>query len=242
MRYLRLFISLILAAAPNMVLADCVLLLHGLGRSSLSLLLVNEVLTRKGYRTVLINYPSTKASIETLAKDVLPNGFRICSGEKTHIVTHSMGGILVRYWLAQNKPTNLGRIVMMGPPNHGSQLVDVLGDLLPFEWINGPAGLELSQNGVTVSLPRIDFDLGVIAGSQSLNPVYSALIEGADDGKVSISSTAVEGMNDHIIRSVTHTFMMNPPIVIAQVLNYLEDGKFDHGLTKKAALKKLIGD
>ena len=118
---------------------------------------------------------------------------------------------------------------------------DVLGDIPPFKWINGPAGLELGQDGVILRLPDVDFDLGVIAGSQTVNPAYSALIDGRDDGKVAVASTKVDGMNDHIILPVTHTFMMNSPAVMAQVLIYLETGRFDPSLTDMAALMRVLG-
>jgi hypothetical protein len=125
---------------------------------------------------------------------------------------------------------------MLGPPNHGSEIVDTFGELALFEWINGPAGLELGTDGITETLPAVTFPLGVIAGDISLNPVYSALVEGRDDGKVSIQSTKVAGMTDHVVVRTSHTFMMNNPLVIAQVRAFLSTGSFDHSKTLRDAV------
>lgn len=212
---------------------DCVVLIHGLARTHRSMNTLKNKLEQNGYTVINHNYPSREESITTLAatieepiaacKQALP------AVEQIHFVTHSLGGILLRSYLNQHTLSELGRVVMMGPPNQGSEVVDKLKGIVGFEILNGPAGQELGTDELSTpkQLGQVKFELGVIAGDKTVNPILSQLLPKPNDGKVSVESTKVEGMKDHIVLPVTHTFMMKNKEVIHQINTFLRTGAFD---------------
>ncbi len=206
-----------------------VVLLHGLARTKRSFKRLENSLIEHGYQVVNVGYPSTKMPIEQLADEAISKALARCQDAKQiHFVTHSMGGILLRQYLKQHTMESLARVVMLGPPNHGSEVVDVLKNVVGFKFINGPAGLQLGtdSHSLVKQLGPATFELGVIAGTRSVNLLLSTLLPRPNDGKVSVESTRLEGMSQHLQLPVTHSFMMQNRQVITHVLHFLKHGSF----------------
>lgn len=209
--------------------ADCTVLLHGLARSSVSMNKIESALSEAGYTVVNYGYPSTKFDIPTLAEKHLPLAIKKCGHSKRiNFVTHSMGAIILRQFLDLHELEALHRVVMLGPPNHGSEVVDELKDVPGFELINGPAGMQLGtkEQDLPNTLGSAQGEVGIIAGASSINLILSLYLPEPNDGKVSVESTKLSGMKDHLVVDVSHPFLMYNKQVIEQVIAFLSDGKF----------------
>jgi triacylglycerol lipase len=211
---------------------DYVVLLHGIGRTKVTMTLLEVYLSGRGYEVINIDYQSREKSIEGLVEDIdkILQGKRLDPFKKIHFVGYSLGGLVIRAYILKHKPKNLGRVVMMGTPNHGSEVADFLKDNYFYKEFFGPAGQELitDQSKLAKLYGKVDYDLGIIAGNLSIDPISSYIITGEDDGKVSVAGTKLEGMKDHIIVSATHTFMTNNPVVMRQVESFIKNGEFLH--------------
>lgn len=214
---------------------ECVVLLHGLGRTARSMDAVEEALVKEGYRTINSDYPSQDERIETLALITIPNSIHKCNIQPTrkiHFVTHSMGGILIRFFLRDYVIEDLGRIVMLSPPNQGSEVVDHLKDWTIYKWYNGPAGQQLGTgpDSLVMQLGAVDYPVGIITGNDPsvFDFWFEDLIPGPDDGKVSVEKAKVEGMTDFLVLPYSHTYIMQEEEVIQQILRFLRDQKFVH--------------
>ncbi|MCC6597963.1 MAG: alpha/beta hydrolase [Alphaproteobacteria bacterium] len=213
-----------------------IVLLHGILRSRTDMLPLSRFFKKQGYETANILYPSRILDLKGLSEFVaekirLHTNYR--ADRPLHFVTHSMGGLIARYYIDRYAPENLGRVVMLSPPNMGSDLADaldgniVLGPL--YRRAFGPASGQLTTKYLHTDA-AIAYPLGIIAGSRSINPLSPFLLSrrkfGPHDGIVPVARTKIEGMSDHITLPTTHTFMMFNPAVMRQTLCFLQNGRF----------------
>jgi pimeloyl-ACP methyl ester carboxylesterase len=218
------------ATAPE---PDCVVLLHGIGMRGYVMKQIESALTDQGYRVVNISYPSREMPFEQLAGEYLPAQLKahdVARAPRLNFVTHSLGSLIVRKFIHDARPANLGRVVMIGPPNHGSTAADeAKGFALLSEFLGeNLARLGTGENSIARTLGPADFEVGVIAGEVAINPVFGNVLEGKNDGAVTVESAKLEGMRDFIVVPYSHTVMLWRDEVIQQTVTFLREGKFKH--------------
>lgn len=211
---------------------DTVVLVHGLGRSPRSLLAVRWSLWRSGYRVVSVRYPSRRVTVQEAVDEwLVPALERLVlePGSRVHFVTHSLGGILFRAW-ARKRPSEfpLGRTVMLGPPNQGSEVLEALSRHRWVRRLLGPVVEELGAN--ERSLPRqlgaVPPDTGIIMGNRAVIPFFREILGPESDGIVTVAGGWVAGQADFMVTAADHTFMMWRPQVLQAVNRFLKEGCF----------------
>ena len=211
-------------------MSDGVILLHGIGRGASSLSSLASRLDTAGYRPLNLDYPSRSRDLAELADWLQARAGAWCERQaRVHFVTHSMGGLLARAFVARHRPRRLGRIVMLAPPNQGSEIADLLVATRAYRAVFGPAGAQLGTRRDAATLALLapsDCEIGIIAGSRALDPAGWAYLPKPNDGKVTVAATQLEGMADHIVVPATHSFIMRHPAAIRATLDFLRDGRF----------------
>ena len=233
--HLSLVLGLLLLAGPAVALAehepDSVVLLHGLGRGPWVMKLLERRLSDAGYRVHNLGYPRRANSMDEIVAEVHRQFLECCQpdGGRIHFVTHSLGALVIRAYLAKHAPPKLGRIVMLAPPNGGSEIVDRFRGWWLFRTLLGPMAPQLGTGpeDLPARLPVPDCDVGVIAGDRWINPVGRFVLPPPHDGTVSVARTHLTGMKDHLVLPHTHTFIMNSTRVAREIVHFLRHGRFE---------------
>jgi pimeloyl-ACP methyl ester carboxylesterase len=206
-----------------------VILLHGILRTKRSMQGIAAYLYKNHYEVLNINYPSCKLDIMGLANLIEPQVKDFCTKvTKVHFVGYSMGGLIIRTYLNSHRPINLGRIVMLGTPNQGSEIADFLQRFWIYKTLYGPSGQQLitDQTAFKNIFGSVDYDLGIIAGKSRFNFIGSKIIGNDSDGRVSIASTKIQGMKDHIVINAGHTMLAANRKVWQLTISFLNKGAF----------------
>ena len=218
--------------APADATQDGVVLLHGISRTLRSFRKMQASVEAAGYATLNVGYASRSKALEALAEDIHPAIQRFTDriDGSVHFVCHSMGGLLARVYIARHRPQRLGRVVMLGTPNSGSEIADRLKNFGVYRAFFGPAGQQLGTQrdaAIEALFPPVDYPAGIIAGNRSIYPIASALLPKPHDGRVSVANTKLDGMADHIMIRTSHPWLPRNSIAIAQTIAFLRGGRFD---------------
>ncbi len=209
-----------------------VVLLHGIARGARSLRRMQTALNVAGFATLNLDYQSRAKSLEALVNDISPAITKFASDldGPMHFVAHSMGGLLARAYLAKHTPPRPGRVILLGPPNNGSEIADRFRHFAMYRAFFGPAGQQLTTTldaATKALLPAPNYPLGIIAGSRSVYPIASRFLPSPNDGRVSVASTKLDGMTDHIVIPTAHPLLLRDPRAIAQTIAFLRNGRFN---------------
>jgi pimeloyl-ACP methyl ester carboxylesterase len=210
---------------------DGVVLLHGISRTALSFRKMQVALERTGFATLNLDYESRRKALEGLAEDIHPAIQRFADriDGSIHFVCHSMGGLLARVYIARHRPNRLGRVVMLGTPNSGSEIADRLKNFGAYRAFFGPAGQQLGtrrDDAINALFPPLDYPVGIVAGNRSIDPLVGKMLPKPHDGRVSVENSRIDGMADHIVVDTSHPWLVRNSVAVAQTIAFLQDGTF----------------
>ena len=205
-----------------------VIVVHGIVRSSKSFAAMKEKLTQSGYNVIGFDYPSTRVKIPNSAAYLKQVVDSLSDVKEINFVVHSMGGLIVRSYLQQSQETDqrIKRMVMLGVPNLGAKMANVVQKNVLYKAIYGPAGQQLvdDPDGLIASLPTPGFEFAVISGGRGTDDGYNPLIPGDDDGTVTVESTRLPGAADFMTIDAIHSFLMSNDKVIDATQRFLTTG------------------
>jgi len=219
-----------LVASPGGAVSERVVLLHGLGRSARAMRRLAARFDEAGFIGTAVGYDSTSQTLDEIVSELDVALQRCCADDaRVNFVTHSLGGLVLRAWVAREGAERVARVVMLSPPNRGTEWVDRLG---PLAVLLGPTGSQLGTGAGSVperlnALGPVPFELGVIAGESRFNWVGSWVLPGPDDGTVAVESTQVDGMQGFLVLPVSHSFMIYDEEVARQAIHFIATGRFE---------------
>lgn len=208
---------------------EIVFLLHGLMRNNQDMMLLQKEFVKRGYKTCNWSYASNRFSIKELGKQ-LKELIDKTPMTTIHFVGHSMGGIVIRSYMDQFKPTNVGRVVMIGTPNSGASIASLFSDYELFKKSFGPAAIELasdSQKGLAQPADFPNTEFAVIAGGTGTKYGMNPLIKGDNDGLVATEEAKLKGAKCFTIVPLHHMIIHLEKSTIQKTANFIEFGSFD---------------
>ncbi|MCA9078978.1 MAG: alpha/beta fold hydrolase [Planctomycetaceae bacterium] len=225
---------------PTMT-GDAVVVIHGIIRSSKSFAGLQKQVQGQGMHVIPFDYPSTRVPLKQSAA-LLDQVLKSLDGvERIHLVVHSMGGLVVRTYLQEHEPDpRLNRMVMLGVPNQGAEMANIMKDNLLYKFVYGPAGQQLVADpaGVIAKLPTPKFEFAVIAGARGTPDGWNPLIPGDDDGTVSVDAARLPGAADFMTVPALHSFLMDDATVQNATIHFLKQGSLrEDGTTHPIPVK-----
>lgn len=204
-------------------MAEKIILLHGIFRTARSMRGLERFLRGHGFNVLNLDYPSTQLPLEDIVTHVHPQIVAFAAGDApVHFVGYSMGGLVTRAYLMRYPLPQLGRVMLLATPNHGSEIADLLKPSRLYRRVYGPAGQQLGTDGNTALFGPVTYPLGILAGNRSIDPLCWLLLPKPNDGKVSVAATKLDEMAMHRVVPVGHTLFPSNRLVWRETLAFLK--------------------